>query len=835
MVAESKRLNPLSIALDSILEKYILLGEYQEIPDYDLQSGCVIGSKNYGFNLITPNEKESYYTQCPIYALEVKNNLLIVHEEGKTIPWKFSLDGNCINAASFLAFSRKDVKYLTENLGLHKALLERVNEEAYSFESNISNVSENSNFYNISGDTLIINSNVEKINRKMFYKDFSNNKTINKIILEDGIKTIDAGSFSDFSNLTTLYIPKSVENIALYIADEKITNNLQVFFEEKKLPIKYGIFVDLFFKQKIPVKKAIDMLHDIFTIEDNILHIKKISKNTIDALIIFDFLNITTIVIDDDLVDNNNDKTFIKDFYNVINNIDTFNKVVFKKECSIIVTKEEVEYEYNEKTLVLNNEKTFYPNMAKLITDEIINLLGITANNYELIFELFINQLGESGKYLINENQYIKLFIMGFTDIMKVLIKYDSINDLQQESTIVTWIEKITNILLGKDSLISNKIISEKIVDLTECQNYLLFQKIFGIENASITEKCDFYNTKIIMPSLPLFSFNSFFRTTFNKVNFSNITPSSWQPKIIDGVSENTEKSLGGGITFKTNLYLELGRECNAACSFCMNKSFEHEDLNFDSLQKSIEFLAPYLDDVFIGGGEPTLKMEFLYKAKQILQSYFINPTIISNGSGLSDTYKMLWDEGMNIGISRHAVSDDENKEIFGINEILSENQLSEMIEQQKGRKLTIFVTCMPEHIYSTESILKFIDTFHKLGCNIIFQSPMLDKTLGNLNKIYELKDNPTSQIFTEAGIKLRNSKFSSSIPIIGTAGYRLVTYEKIGLGTISFKEYITNKEYENCWPGAIKRTFDLAIKPSGDIFENWNSEGKKLELNFGR
>lgn len=827
MLVESKRVNPLSISLNSNKQKYLLLGENSVIPDYNLRIGCIIGTKNYGFNIITPNNKKSYYTQCPITAIEVKNRLLMIYEEGKYIPWKFSLDGNCINAATFLNISRKDVNYLTDKLSTHSSLLEQVNEEAYFFEMSESDNLDYSNYYHVSNTTLTINSNVKTINRQTFHKMFKNNKTIKEIVLNEGIEEIDAGTFSDFLCLTTLYIPKSLKNMALHIAEEKILDGLKIFYKGNKSEIKYTSFVNRFYEQKTPVIKTIDKLYSIFTLKDNVLHINKISRDTIDGLNIIKFKNIKSVVIEDDFVNFDNDENFINDFYSALNNISSFNKVTFAKSCSTIISYY-MKYQYNNQNLQLKNE-VVHPDLAKLIAKEIADILNVNSND---IFNLILNLLGKYNIYLSDEKKCCQLFTLGFIDVIKALKQYGKLNS---ETTYLPEeiIKKVTSILCGEEALIAKKNFIGGTIDLREYQNYLTFQKVLDIKDAKVFDRCSLDDTKVNMPPLALLAPNSFLSSTLNNVNFQSITPDSWQPTYIDNKLVSIKKELGSHITFKNNLYLELGRECNASCNFCMNKSFIPRKFDFNNIEESLKFLAPYLNDIFIGGGEPTLKIEYLFKLKKALKR--VNPTIISNGSAPSGVYKRLWDGGINIGISRHAVSDDDNRRIFGVDKILSSNDLSELIEQQQQRRLTIFVTCMPDSVYSTESILDFINTFHKLGCNIIFQSPMLDKTLGDLNKIYDLETTPCHQAFTEVGEILSKERFSKSVPIIGTAGYRVITYEKFFSGVISFKEYITNAEYEKCWPYAIKRTFDLSINPNGEIYENWNGKGKKLSLNFNR
>lgn len=824
MLAESKVSNPLLLSLNTTEKKYILLGEQPEISDINLlkQGGCVIGSNNYGFKIISSGNETLYSTQCRITAIEIKDGLLKIHEEGKHFPWKFSLDGNCINSAIFFSRSRRDVEYLTSVLGIHSALLERVNGESYSVVSDNTNIGNFLDWYSLKDETLIINSKVKKINRRLFNENLKNKNTIKTIILEDGIKTVDAGSFSDFLSLTTLYIPESLENISLYIADERILNNLRVFYKGKKLPIRYGDLSSCCSGQSHSTIKIIDDLYRDFETEDEVMRIKRISRKTVQALYILDFSSVSTVIFETDFVADPNDKKLLEDYNEAINRWDSINKVIFKKSCATIIPRH-IDYQYNGEKLELDCE--VHPDLAKLITKEITNLLSVED---ESIFNLVLDLLGKYKIYLSDERKCSKLFVLGFADVVKALKQYGSFDDTMPYLP-KPIIEDIIKILCGDEALIVRNDFIGGTIDFNEYQNYLTFKKVFGIEQNGMIEACTFTNNKIIMPPLALFTPVSFYKSSFNNVQFENILSSSWQPTIYDDQVFEVEKSLGSGITFKNELYLRFGRECNATCETCWNKTLPPETFNFDDIVKALSSLSPYLDDIFIGGGEPTLKNEYLLKLRRLFDN--INTTVISNGSATSDIYKMLWSNGFNIGISRYSTSADDNKGLFGTSKSLSNSDLSALIEEQRKRRLTIFATCIPGHLYSTEKILEFIDTFHKLGCNIVFQSPMLDKTLGNSRKIYDLDNNPCRQIFGEVGKILKKSNFSNSAPIIGTAGYNLVVFEKSGFGVISFKNYITSRQYDEAWLYAIKRTFDFSITSEGNIYENWNNGGRELVL----
>lgn len=51
----------------------------------------------------------------------------------------------------------------------------------------------------------------------------------------------------------------------------------------------------------------------------------------------------------------------------------------------------------------------------------------------------------------------------------------------------------------------------------------------------------------------------------------------------------------------------------------------------------------------------------------------------------------------------------------------------------------------------------------------------------------------------------------------------------KKGYQTISFKQYIEREELEHGWQDAVKRTFDLSMDPSGNIYQNRHQSSDKV------
>ncbi len=170
------------------------------------------------------------------------------------------------------------------------------------------------------------------------------------------------------------------------------------------------------------------------------------------------------------------------------------------------------------------------------------------------------------------------------------------------------------------------------------------------------------------------------------------------------------------------NLYLELDRICNCACSFCRNQSFESVEYNFDKIVDNILKIIPFLKRIDIGGGEPTLRIEDLIRLKKIIgltvkmkylskqyplldsmneqhiikniHNFFgllkemylarniynralnrIDFRIFTNGSASLSDYKKLINNGYSLGISRHHYCQNVNQKIFGTAQSLLEGK----------------------------------------------------------------------------------------------------------------------------------------------------------------
>lgn len=124
----------------------------------------------------------------------------------------------------------------------------------------------------------------------------------------------------------------------------------------------------------------------------------------------------------------------------------------------------------------------------------------------------------------------------------------------------------------------------------------------------------------------------------------------------------------------KRTLYLEITDICNAKCPFCSATAGNHRvDLN--KLKIVLDELIPSIvDKISITGGEPLLYPE-LKELFELLDSYKNKGlkfyAITTNGVHLKEKINILEQSGIQyINISRSAISDAANDELFGVRTI---------------------------------------------------------------------------------------------------------------------------------------------------------------------
>ncbi len=285
-------------------------------------------------------------------------------------------------------------------------------------------------------------------------------------------------------------------------------------------------------------------------------------------------------------------------------------------------------------------------------------------------------------------------------------------------------------------------------------------------------------------------------------------------------------------ITFQTNLYVELKRICNMKCKFCRNLGLEKQKYNYDNIIKNLKVVYDNINNIVIGGGEPTLLLDDLKRLKQkVMKGYSSNKfSVITNGSLSVSDYKSLITE-YKLYMSRHAIDDDENRAIFGDEKhtILTADELAD-INEFRYKKSILCCTCFKGGIDTKDKMIDYIKFAQELGYHdVLFQTlhqeENFENTIGQVETIDE-------EEITSMLAYLDMVGFTISKPIYSTSGYELHLAHSLDKNiNISMKEYKDPKEILKKWHVSPKRCFDLSMAPNGDIYESWDQQQQPIKI----
>lgn len=311
--------------------------------------------------------------------------------------------------------------------------------------------------------------------------------------------------------------------------------------------------------------------------------------------------------------------------------------------------------------------------------------------------------------------------------------------------------------------------------------------------------------------------FSVFDDCNFNHVHISNISLDSWKT-----IEES--RFSHSPVTIRKNLYVELGRSCNAKCKFCRNQFLCPCKYDFNRIKEQLKIIAPYMNSIVLGGGEPTLNMNDLISAIDIIRNSFATPYIFTNGT-MPYLFIYALYKKCRFNVSRHHYDSKKNASIFGLpmEQIWDDDKLSDIVMK---RDVTMCATCFQGGLDTPDELIEYIKYVSELdGERILFQTLHEDLKNSNKNQIKPIETN----VFEEVIELLESQGFKKSQPIYSTGDYKLLLLSK-GRMNISFKQYITEQELQKEWNGAVKRTFDLSMDPSGEIYQNWHQSCGKVD-----
>lgn len=166
------------------------------------------------------------------------------------------------------------------------------------------------------------------------------------------------------------------------------------------------------------------------------------------------------------------------------------------------------------------------------------------------------------------------------------------------------------------------------------------------------------------------------------------------------------------------SLYVVLTRKCNTQCKFCEFREGK-SNINTELFNRRLEELREVSDigTIHFTGGEPTLEIEKLKTLCKIIkkQDSSIITSVNTNGTKLKELENI--EELDNIALSRHSISDEENKEVFGSSLVPSADYIKNFKDKEK-----IHLSCnlIRGYIDSSEKIIQYLEFAASLGINDI-------------------------------------------------------------------------------------------------------------------
>lgn len=336
--------------------------------------------------------------------------------------------------------------------------------------------------------------------------------------------------------------------------------------------------------------------------------------------------------------------------------------------------------------------------------------------------------------------------------------------------------------------------------------------ELINFSNCSF-EKLEINNPLKALLDSQISIYNEDNKNTFQTIEFPDLNLDSW--KFL-----NPYRNILGFVSFKRFLYLELGMKCNCNCKFCRNKSFDGkcEARNLERILFNLREIAQYVDTIFIGGGEPTLYFDDIIR----ISESFKNLIIVTNGTMERETLDKLKENNLTIYISRHSISDEENRSILNPSNSTNILSIRDIKEFTPNMNIAFSPVCVKGGLDSSQKVMEYIAMSFECGVKEILISTLHENaSLGKKGLDYE-DLYVDSNIFNDVFSMLLAQGFERKRTICSTGGYILKRFVKDYSYTVSFKIYISKEEFPHYWKNCVKRTFDFTMTPNGDIYQDW-------------
>lgn len=469
---------------------------------------------------------------------------------------------------------------------------------------------------------------------------------------------------------------------------------------------------------------------------------------------------------------------------------------------NVMLDKEQIKY---LNALYKNDNFQMYYDLNTILNND-----GIVIDSLEL--------LGLLTRFL--DNAISRAPIFKEKEMYEIVDKIEKTIIKDEDGDLKTIYDNIVNQLSNYEKIIMFR--NSNIQNVT-FENLEINEKVYNILKTFTIRNCNLKNVTFTNSLNTMFhndddffhyvhSYNSVENTKMPNINYN-----SWQDIKSRRISSTP-------FTFMKNLYVELDRKCNTKCSFCRNDCMEKCKYKFKNIMNNLNRIVGGINNIFIGGGEPTVNKKDLYNLLDIYR-YSRNIYTVSNGTATLDFYKKL---DSKIYISRHHFDDKINADIFGINKkkILSMDDLSQLYD------LTLTCTCINGSIDSVDKIIEYLQEAESYSIrNIVFSNLHDDASVNTFDSSYK-NLNVKNDLFDEAINILKLQGFDYNYPVISSGGYKMYMLKNnLSRLRVAFKQYISKEELANLWLNAVKRTFDLSMAPDGTIYDNWAQDENKTKV----
>lgn len=175
----------------------------------------------------------------------------------------------------------------------------------------------------------------------------------------------------------------------------------------------------------------------------------------------------------------------------------------------------------------------------------------------------------------------------------------------------------------------------------------------------------------------------------------------------------------GNGTKYENNeipLYIVMTRKCNTNCKFCEYHNGKSE-IDVDKFEETFERLSKYctISTVHFTGGEPTIEIDKLKQLCRIIKqkNSLIATSVNTNGTRLKELENIK--DLDNISLSRHAINDVENQEIFRSKLVPT---IEEINNFQDKHKIHLSCNMIKGYVDSYDKVVQYLELAAYLNIN---------------------------------------------------------------------------------------------------------------------